>query len=127
MKKTLRILLYILVVLIINFPFLATIMISLKTPSQISASPQPLVFIPTLKNYIDVLTSSSLKFGHYLSNSFFLALLGTVFAIILALPAAYGIVRNGVGKRILLPFIINLRSFPQKGVSCRNTSLCILR
>lgn len=95
MKKTLRIICYVLVVFICNLPLLATIATSLKTPAQISASPPLLFFKPTLANYAEVLTSPSLHFGTYLRNSFGLALLGTLFSILLALPAAYGMVRHG--------------------------------
>ncbi|ADK79869.1 carbohydrate ABC transporter permease [Sediminispirochaeta smaragdinae] len=112
MKKTLRIICYVLVVFICNLPLLATIATSLKTPAQISASPPLLFFKPTLANYAEVLTSPSLHFGTYLRNSFGLALLGTLFSILLALPAAYGMVRHGVGKKFLLPFVTNLRTFP---------------
>jgi len=112
MKKILRIILYIFVVGITNLPLLATIATSLKTPAQISSSPPLLFFVPTLRNYREILLSPTLHFAIYLRNSFGLALLGTLFAIVLTIPAAYGMVRYGIGKKFLLPFVTNLRTFP---------------
>ncbi len=112
MKRFFRVVLYVVVVVLFNIPFVATVLTSLKTTAQISASPPLLFFSPTLQNFVDILTSPKLDFLKYLSNSFFLSILGTFLAIILALPAAYAMVRNNVGKSFLLPFVTNLRSVP---------------
>lgn len=98
---------------IANFPLLATFLTSLKTNQDINASPPNFIFTPTIEHYMNVLLNPKvLDFHVYLWNSFLIALGGTLLAIGLTLPAAYAIVRFGVGKRFLLVFITNLRTIP---------------
>ena len=101
-----------LVVLLVNFPIIATAFTSFKSIADIYRNPPVWIFQPTLKYYITVLTDPTLNFPKFIVNSLIIALGGTILAIILALPAAYAIVRFGVGSRILLPLITNLRAVP---------------
>lgn len=101
-----------LVVLLVNFPIIATAFTSFKSIADIYRNPPVWIFQPTLKYYITVLTDPTLNFPKFIVNSLIIALGGTILAIILALPAAYAIVRFGVGARILLPIITNLRAVP---------------
>ena len=101
-----------LVVLLVNFPIIATAFTSFKSIADIYRNPPVWIFQPTLKYYITVLTDPTLNFPKFIVNSLIIALGGTILAIILALPAAYAIVRFGVGSRILLPIITNLRAVP---------------
>lgn len=101
-----------LVILIFNFPLLATISTSLKTLPDIYKHPPVWVFAPTIQHYRDVLTDPTVNFPKYLVNSVVIALGGTLIAVVLALPAAYGIVRTGWGARTLLPLVTNLRAVP---------------
>jgi multiple sugar transport system permease protein len=108
----LRWLLFVVVALVLNFPILATALTSLKTTADINASPPVWLFAPTLEHYRTVLTDPSLDFPRYLLNSTAMASLGTLFAVLLTLPAAYAIVRLRTGGRLLLPAVVSLRAVP---------------
>lgn len=110
--EALRWLAFGLVILVFNFPLVATFSTSLKTLPDIYKNPPVWVFTPTLEHYRAVLTDPTVNFPHYLLNSVMIALGGTLIAVILALPAAYGIVRTGWGARTLLPLVTNLRAVP---------------
>jgi multiple sugar transport system permease protein len=107
-----RWLLLLAVALVLNFPVLATLLTSLKTTADISASPPAWLFEPTLEHYRTVLTDPSLDFKGYLVNSTLIALGGTVLALALSFPAAYAIVRCRIGGRSVLPLVTNLRALP---------------
>lgn len=110
--KVFRWCMFILVVFIFNFPLLATLLTSLKTTADISRAPPVWIFRPTLEHYGTILTSSTLNFPRFLTNSLVIALLGTFLAVAVTLPAAYAMVRFGLGKRTLLPLVTNLRAVP---------------
>ena len=103
---------FILVVVIFNFPLLATFATSLKTLPDIYKNPPVWIFAPTFEHYRAVLTDPTVNFPHYLLNSVIIAIGGTLITVVLALPAAYGIVRTGWGARTLLPLVTNLRAIP---------------
>jgi multiple sugar transport system permease protein len=107
-----RWLVFLVVVLLFNFPLIATIMTSLKTTADISHSPPLWIFTPTLEHYLTVLTSSTLNFPRFLMNSVMIAFLGTLFAVAISLPAAYAIVRFKLGTNTILPLVTNLRTIP---------------
>ena len=100
-----------LVVLLFNFPIIATLATSLKTTADINAAPPVWLFAPTLDHYGQVLAGERLDFLALLTNSTVIALGGTVLAILLSLPAAYAMVRLRVG-RSMLPVITNIRAVP---------------
>lgn len=100
------------VALVVNFPILSTIVTSFKTNADINAYPPKWLFEPTLDHYRAVLASPNIDYAHYIMNSVIIATVGTVFAIVLTLPAAYAMVRQGVGRSWLLPIITNLRALP---------------
>lgn len=95
-----------------NLPLLLTLLTSLKTTAQISASPPIWFFTPTFQHYQDVLSGTTLAFPRFLFNSVSIALIGTVLAIGVTLPAAYSMARFGLASRTLLPFVTNLRTIP---------------
>ena len=103
---------FVVVALIVNFPVLATILTSFKNDADINAYPPKWIFTPTLDHYRDVLTSPTVNYLHYVTNSIVIAVLGTVFAIVLTLPAAYAMARYNIGSKWLLPIITNLRALP---------------
>jgi multiple sugar transport system permease protein len=107
-----RWLLFILVAFIVNFPVLSTILTSFKTNADINAYPPRWIFTPTLEHYRTVFNAPNIDYLHYITNSIVIAVLGTVFAIVLTLPAAYAMARYKVGTRWLLPIITNLRALP---------------
>jgi len=98
---------------LLNFPVLATLVTSFKTPAEIASNPGFFVQAPTLANYIQILSDTSrFNIYAYLFNSTVAAFIGAIFALILALPAAYAMVRCEIGRRHLLPLIANLRAVP---------------
>lgn len=99
-----------LVVLVFNFPLLFTAATSLKTTPEITA--KVWLFVPTLEHYFKIFTERSLDFPRYLLNSISISLGGTLIAVAVTLPAAYAMVRFGLGRSSLLPLVTNLRAVP---------------
>jgi multiple sugar transport system permease protein len=110
--ETLRWLAFVLVVVLINFPIIATAATSLKSIADIYRNPPVWIFQPTLKYYVTVLSDPTLNFPKFLLNSLMIAFGGTIIALVLTLPAAYAIVRFELGSRFLLPVVTNLRAVP---------------
>ncbi|MGO4622114.1 carbohydrate ABC transporter permease [Ensifer sp. 2YAB10] len=97
----------------LNFPVLVTLSTSFKSARELSGNPGLWVQAPTFDNYRTVFeVSDRLNIFLYLFNSLAVALMGTMLAVALALPAAYAIARGRIGERTLLPFIVNLRAVP---------------
>jgi len=98
---------------LLNFPVIAILVTSFKTPAEIASNPGFFVQAPTLMHYIQILSDiSRFNIYAYLFNSTVAAFMGSVFALMLALPAAYAMVRCETGRRYLLPLIANLRAVP---------------
>lgn len=109
----LRILVFVLVALVLNFPLLATLLASFKSDAEISANPGLGIEAPTLDNYRAIFgMADRFDIAHYLLNSFVAATLGALLSVALAFPAAYAIARHGTGRRWLLPLVTNLRAIP---------------
>ena len=108
-----RAVVFTLVALVLNFPLIATFITSLKGDAEINANPSLALAEPTLGNYRAISAlADRFDITHYLANSVAAAGLGAGIAVALAFPAAYGIVRSGVGARVLLPVVTNLRAIP---------------
>ena len=102
-----------LAVLALNFPVLATLATSFKGPAEISSNPGLTVREPTLENYRRVFeVTDRLDIGGYLLNSTVASLIGAALPVLVAFPAAWAMARRGVGRRLLLPTIVNLRVLP---------------
>ncbi len=107
-RRALRALLFGLFVLLLLVPtlFFFFWMISLSVKPDADNLAYPPVFIPsglTLKNYVSVFESS--PFARYAMNSLIVAVGSTGLALLLGVPAAYGIARSaryGVGLFILV-------------------------
>jgi len=109
----LRILVYAVAAFAMNFPVIVTLVTSFKSAREAAMNPSLWIEAPTLANYAKVLTDTTrFNIYAYLANSVAAALIGTTLAILLALPAAYAIVRSETGQRVLLPLVINLRAVP---------------
>jgi len=102
-----------LAVLTMNFPVISTFVTSLKSESEISASAALWIDRPTMDNYRTIFAMQD-RFDilHFLVNSFAASLIGSVLAIALAFPAAYATARFGVGRRWLMPVVVNVRAIP---------------
>ncbi len=95
------------------FPLVWMLSLSMKPPSDIvSGEPQ---FLPTtwsLDNFTEVFSQS--LFTRALINSIGIALIATLFAVIVAMFAAYAIARLEFrGKRLLLSLALAIAMFPQ--------------
>ncbi len=110
--RALRWALFVATVLVLNLPVIVTVLTSLKSDADINASPPVWVFAPTWVHFATVLGDPTLNFPRYLVNSTSLAGGGILLALLLAVPAAYGMVRTGAGMRWLLPVMANLRALP---------------
>lgn len=99
-------------ILLFNIPFINVVLTSLKDDADLSAFPPPLIFKPTLEHYENIFTSPTFQFGRFLVNSLLVAIFTALITIILCLPAAYSIVRFGIGKRVIFPITTNLRTIP---------------
>lgn len=97
---------------VLNVPILVTVITSFKTTGQINTSPPVWLFEPTLDNYREVLITGNTDFPHFIYNSVIIASGGTLLAMLLGFPAAYAIVRQGAGRKWLLPIITNVRALP---------------
>ncbi|PYE23968.1 multiple sugar transport system permease protein [Rhizobium sp. PP-CC-3A-592] len=113
MMKTLRWIVFVVAVLAMNFPIIVTLVTSFKSARELSVNPGLWIGQPTIENYLRILTQTDrFNIYAYLWNSTVAALIGTGLAILLAFPAAYAIAKSDVGRRTLLPIVINLRAVP---------------
>jgi multiple sugar transport system permease protein len=97
----------------LNLPVIVTLVTSFKSDAEIASNPSLAIEAPTFANYVHIFAMAD-RFDilHYLGNTVIEASLGTVFAIALALPAAYGMVRFRVGLAWLFPPVVNMRAIP---------------
>ncbi len=108
-----RWLVFLLAVLVLNFPVIDTVVTSFKSEAEIGENPSLMIEHPTLANYAAVFAiADRFDILHYLANSLVEAFLGTALALALAVPAAYAIGRFGVGRRWLFAPVVNLRAIP---------------
>jgi multiple sugar transport system permease protein len=109
----LRWLVFVAAALILNFPVISTAVTSLKSDAEIASNASLVIEQPTLANYSRIFAMAD-RFDmlHYLANSVIEAAIGSALSILLALPAAYAMIRFGVGERWLLPIVTNLRAIP---------------
>lgn len=113
MIAALRWLVFVLTALTINAPVIATLVTSFKSPREITSNPGLWIEAPTFANYAGVLmVSDRLNLFRLLGNSLAVSLIGAGLALALALPAAYAIARAEIGRRTLLPLVVNLRAVP---------------
>lgn len=96
------------------FPLLWMLSLSVKPPSDIvSGEPQFLPTTWTFDNFTEVFSQS--LFTRALINSIGISLIATLFAVIVAMFAAYAIARlDFPGKRLLLSLALGIAMFPQE-------------
>nr|WP_321986036.1 carbohydrate ABC transporter permease [uncultured Lichenicoccus sp.] len=99
--RTLRIVLMVMVGLFFLFPLLWVVLMSFMTNVDILRSPPSPFFVPTLRNYVALIsghlsTSSGdvqIDYMHNLLNSVILSVCSVVVSLILGVPAAYAFAR----------------------------------
>jgi multiple sugar transport system permease protein len=105
-----RLVAIIMTMLILLSPFLWLLQMSFKSNDQILQFPPPLIFSPTLENYISLWHSA---FSASFVNSLLSASLSTALALLLGVPAAYALSRwAGRGKYALSFAILVTRMAP---------------
>ena len=121
MSMSFRWLVFGLAALLFNFPLISTLLTSLKSEGEIVSNPSIVIQSPTFANYVKIFEMAD-RFDilHFLWNSLVISALGAFFALLLAFPAAYVIVRTGFGRNWLLPFVLNLRA-PTTDHFCHST------
>lgn len=92
-------------VLAILIPVLWIFIASLKTQSEFAGSPWTLPKGLEFQNFVDAFVDANM--GPYFLNSVFVTLLGLVFVLVIAIPAAYAIARfEFKGKALLEAFLL---------------------
>jgi multiple sugar transport system permease protein len=99
-----------LTLLILLSPFLWLLQMSFKSNDQILQFPPPLIFTPTLENYVSLWHSA---FSASFINSLLSASLSTALALLFGVPAAYALSRwSGRGRHALSFAILVTRMAP---------------
>ena len=98
--KIFRVVALTLTVLLFVAPLVWMFIASLKTNVDIYDASKTLFFTPTLDNYDNVLSRNN-YFG-FIFNSFWVALLSTVFSLIIGVPAAYAMSRFTMHRSALV-------------------------
>lgn len=92
----------IVILVIFNIGVFTNVLTSFKSDADISAYPPKWIFKPVLTHYQHVFSKGGYNFGQYLKNSLIIAIVSTLFATLISIPAAYSIVRyHGFGEKIL--------------------------
>jgi multiple sugar transport system permease protein len=91
---------------IFMFPYFYMILSSFKTPLQLMVYPPTWVFQPTLENYIKVIFDKN--FFLYAKNSAVVAVVNTVLAFVIAIPAAYGLAKTNSRHRGHITYLVLL-------------------
>ena len=113
MNRVLRWIVYIVAVLVLNAPVIVTLVTAFKSAKELSTNSGLWIAKPVLDNFAKVLTvTDRLNIFAYLGNSLVVALIGAGLALLLAVPAGFAIARGNMGRRFLLPAMVNLRAVP---------------
>lgn len=99
-------------VLIFMIPIFNTIATSLKADADINSLPPKWVFEPVTLHYDNVLGDAGYNFPGFFANSIIVALGTSVLVLLFNVPGAYAIVRFGLGRKTLFPFVVSLRLLP---------------
>ena len=101
----------VLVVLFFVFPIFMIIVTSLKSRVDALAVPPVWIFRPVFDNYINIFSENN--FGLYFRNSLIIATFGTLFALVVGVPAAYSLARRAFRRQDDVSFwILSQRMMP---------------
>jgi len=107
----LNLLLALLFVLLISFPVLNLIWTSLRPDAETMAG-DPTKFTFTLQNYAQLVEFRAFPFAKYFFNSIVVSLGSTFLALLLGIPAAYGLARFNIGGANMAFTILSFRIVP---------------
>ena len=91
---------------IFMFPYFYMILSSFKTPLQLMAYPPTWIFQPSLENYMKVILEKN--FFLYAKNSAVVAVINTLLAFLVAIPAAYGLAKTGSKHKGKITYLVLL-------------------
>jgi multiple sugar transport system permease protein len=100
------------IVLVFLIPIFGTILTSFKADADINRRPPTWIFAPTLVHYANVFGDAGYSFPAFFGNSLVVALGTSALVVAINLPAAYAIVRYGLGRKRLFPYVVSLRLVP---------------
>ena len=102
LTTALTVLAVVIILIIFDIGVITNFLTSFKTNEDISSLPPKWIFQPTFMHYLNVFSKGGYNFGKYLTNSLIIALISTLFATLVTIPAAYSIVRyHGFGEYLL--------------------------
>ncbi len=102
LATALTVLAVVIILIIFDIGVITNILTSFKSNEDISSLPPKWIFQPTFTHYLNVFSKGGYNFGKYLTNSLIIALISTLFATLVTIPAAYSIVRyHGFGEYLL--------------------------
>jgi multiple sugar transport system permease protein len=94
------------------FPLYWLFVISTKTPREAFKSPPDLIYVPDFSKYISIWSTAG--FGRAFVSSIIVVILGVAFALIVATPAAYALVRFKVrGSRYIKVWMLLAYAIPE--------------
>ena len=100
-----------LVVLFFVFPIFMIVVTSLKSRVDALAVPPVWIFRPVFDNYVNIFSENNFDF--YFRNSLIIATLGTLFALVIGVPAAYSLARRSFRREGDVSFwILSQRMMP---------------
>jgi multiple sugar transport system permease protein len=88
------------------FPYCYMILSSFKTPLELMAYPPTWIFQPSLENYAKVIMEKN--FILYAKNSAVVAVINTLLAFLVAIPAAYGLAKTGSKHKGKITYLVLL-------------------
>jgi multiple sugar transport system permease protein len=102
----------VLVAILVNLPLLGALLASLKTDAAIVSSPLAPPIPLTFEHYQNAIYKAGYDFPLFFRNSAIISLSTVVLVLVITVPAAYAIVRLGLGGQWLLSSIAGLRLLP---------------
>lgn len=108
LKKSVVIILVVIICAFALFPFVWMISTSFKPAAEVYATPHFIPHAPTSAGYEEMLTthSSSFDFGRWAANSAVISLFTTIFSMLIATLGGYGISRFRFRGKGLLAYVI---------------------
>jgi multiple sugar transport system permease protein len=102
----------VLAVMVLNIPFLTSLWTSIKSTGDLAQTPLRWPSSLTLEHYASIFARSDFDFLGFFINSLTLSLGAVALVALVGVPAAYGIVRLGIGGSRTLSLVMSLRIVP---------------
>ncbi|GAA2869479.1 carbohydrate ABC transporter permease [Microbacterium arabinogalactanolyticum] len=100
------------IALLLNAPFLNSLIVSFKTEGDIAGDPLGFSSGPTLDHYLNVLYQAGYDFPRFFLNSILISLGAVLLVLIISVPASYAIIRLRFGGDAVVNAASGLRLLP---------------